>query len=165
MKKSLYILLPIILMFVVGCSRHSISPSDGGKVSFSSSLSSNTVSSIQRDSLGYLWIGTDRGISIFDGTNYRQLRHDRLDTASLRSDNVLKIYRGNAHMWVMTDQGIDCYAGNGRFVHYHSNAASSRAACMIERKDGRVIALFGNELCELEGLTFKRKLSIAGTAA
>lgn len=34
---------------------------------------------------------------------------------------------------------------------------------MIERKDGRVIALFGNELCELEGLTFKRKLSIAGT--
>lgn len=163
MEKSLYILLPVILMFVVGCSRHSISPSDGGKVSFSSSLSSNTVSSIQRDSLGYLWIGTDRGISIFDGTNYRQLRHDRLDTASLRSDNVLKIYRGNAHMWVMTDQGIDCYAGNGRFVHYHSNAVSSRAACMIERKDGRVIALFGNELCEIEGLTFKRKLSIAGT--
>ena len=163
MEKSLYILLPVILMFVVGCSRHSISPSDGGKVSFSSSLSSNTVSSIQRDSLGYLWIGTDRGINIFDGTNYRQLRHDRLDTASLRSDNVLKIYRGNAHMWVMTDQGIDCYAGNGRFVHYHSNAVSSRAACMIERKDGRVIALFGNELCELEGWTFKRKLSIAGT--
>lgn len=163
MKKSLYILLPVILMFVVGCSRHSISPGDGGKVSFSSSLSSNTVSSIQRDSLGYLWIGTDRGINIFDGTSYRQLRHDRLDTASLRSDNVLGIYRGKNHLWVMTDQGIDCYAGNGRFVHYHSNAVSSRATCMIERKDGRVIALFGNELCELEGLTFKRKLSIAGT--
>ena len=115
---------------------------------------------MQRDSLGYLWVGTDRGINIFDGTNYRQLLHDRLDTASLRSDNVLKIYRGRTHLWVLTDQGIDRYAGNGRFVHYRTNARSQRASCMIERKDGSVVALFGNELCALDGLTFKRMLTI-----
>lgn len=115
---------------------------------------------MQRDSLGYLWVGTDRGVNIFDGTNYRQLLHDRLDTASLRSDNVLKIYRGRTHLWVLTDQGIDRYAGNGRFVHYRTNARSQRASCMIERKDGSVVALFGNELCALDGLTFKRMLTI-----
>lgn len=124
MKESLYTLLLFILLCLAGCNGHRLTPGDGSKVSFSSSLSSSTVSSMQRDSLGYLWVGTDRGINIFDGTNYRQMLHDRLDTASLRSDNVLGICRGRSRMWVLTDQGIDRYAGNGRFEHYRTNARS-----------------------------------------
>lgn len=160
MEKSLYTLLLLVLLCLAGCNGHRLTPGEGSEVSFSSSLSSSTVSSMQRDSLGYLWVGTDRGVNIFDGTNYRQLLHDRLDTASLRSDNVLGICRGRSRMWVLTDQGIDRYAGNGRFVHYRTNARSQRASCMIERKDGSVVALFANELCALDGLTFKRKLTI-----
>lgn len=161
MKKSFYISLLVILAIVSGCTRHPLKPDDGSRVTFSSSPSSSTVSAIQRDDNGYLWIGTDRGINVYDGTNYRQMVHDRLDSASIRSNNVLDIYQATeSDMWVMTDRGIDRYAGNGRFMHYNSDATSQKASSMIETRDGKIIALFGNELSLLEGQTFKKKVRI-----
>lgn len=111
---------------------------------------------MQLDGHGYLWIGTDRGVNVYDGENYRLLRHEKVDTTTLRSNTVIGLYRSPADsMWVMTDDGIDLYQGNGSFRHFYADASMHAAGCMLEAHDGRKIALYGGQLCVLKGGKFR----------
>ena len=38
-------------------------------------LSNNYISGIEEDSYGYMWIGTNRGLNRFDGSNFKQFLH------------------------------------------------------------------------------------------
>lgn len=49
-------------------------------------LPSNKINSIYQDSIGYLWIGTDAGIAIFDGIEFRIInKKDGLASSDVRS--------------------------------------------------------------------------------
>lgn len=154
--KNTAIIFAILCIFV-SCHRNVYKLTDAQPAVFSTSPISNNVQTMQLDGHGYLWIGTDRGVNVYDGENYRLLQHENGDTTTLRSNSVVSLYKSPTDsMWVMTDDGIDLYQGNGVFRHYYTDASIHAAGSVVETQDGRIIALYGGELCLLKDGMFRK---------
>lgn len=86
-------------------------------------LSHNTVTNIQMDSRGFLWISTIDGLNRFDGKSFKVYKHDPNDSTSI-SDNFLHgIWEDRrGYLWANTrDAGINRFdpvtETFKRFVH------------------------------------------------
>lgn len=65
------------------------------------------VTSLYQDSLGFLWIGTENGLSRFDGTHFRNYYPNLRDTSTISSEvvyNILPDLKGN--FWIETSNGL-----------------------------------------------------------
>ncbi len=82
-------------------------------------LSNNHVSTIFKDSRGFMWFGTMAGLNRYDGTNFKVFRHEIKDTTSIDDDNVLGIVEGgDKKLWIKTKSGINIYdPQTERFTH------------------------------------------------
>lgn len=72
------------------------------------SLSDNTVTSIFKDSLGNIWIGTRNGLSLFDPMNYRikNFKNDPDNQKSLSLNFIQRIAETKDHkLWIGTEGG------------------------------------------------------------
>lgn len=70
-------------------------------------LSNNTVTSIHKDSFGFMWFGTLDGLNRYDGYDFVKFRNRYRDTTSLPYDIITCITsdkRGN--LWVGTQKGL-----------------------------------------------------------
>ena len=69
---------------------------------------SNWVTSLCRDSDGFIWVGTNRGLNRFDGYNIITFEHQADDTTSL-SDNYIWSIAEDTHsnLWIGTTQGVN----------------------------------------------------------
>ncbi len=87
------------------------------------------VNCILQDQTGYLWFGTQGGLSRYDGYTFVNFHHRRGDPASLVNDTVNALFedsRGN--LWIGTVSGLDRYdAAGAGFVHYPEVYESVRA--------------------------------------
>lgn len=75
-----------------------------------SELSSNLITSVAQDSVGYIWIGTEYGLNKFDGNNFTHYFNDDTDATSLFANIIRKLMvdrKGN--LWVVTNQGVQRY--------------------------------------------------------
>src|SRR5437762_2330511 len=73
----------------------------------SDGLSSNNVKCIYKDSRGFLWIGTDKGLNRFDGRNVKTYIHHSGDSASLGNNEINAVCEGEkGTIWVATMGGI-----------------------------------------------------------
>ena len=73
-------------------------------------LPSPIVSCIYQDSRGYLWIGTDNGLSRFDGVEFKNFKK----ADGLADDKIISIRedrRGN--LWIGSGNGVNCMSGTG----------------------------------------------------
>jgi signal transduction histidine kinase/DNA-binding response OmpR family regulator len=155
-------LMLIILGILTSCDSHELRLTDSHPARLSAMSWSNSTHAMQLDGRGFLWIGTDRGVQVFDGSNYRLFSHDGSDTTTLRSDDVVDIFRDRADsMWVVTKDGIDRYEGNSGFHHFSTNSLWAAPSCMTQTEDGSILALFGGDLCVLSGNTFRRCCQIS----
>jgi signal transduction histidine kinase/ligand-binding sensor domain-containing protein/DNA-binding response OmpR family regulator len=69
-------------------------------------LSSNTVNTILKDRFGLLWFGTEDGLDMFDGTNFKIYRHRPGDPSSLQSNEILSLFEdAQGNLWVATSGG------------------------------------------------------------
>lgn len=75
-------------------------------------LPSNVVYYIYRDSKGYLWIGTDKGVARYNG-----LKFETFTTFNGLSDNEIFFFQEDAYgrLWLGTYNGELCYYKNGVF--------------------------------------------------
>ena len=108
-------------------------------------LSQHTVYAIARDSVGFMWFGTEDGLNRFDGREFRVFRHVSGDSASLSSNAVLSVLvdsRGT--LWAGTADGVDRFDPiTERFLRVGSAADSTRGApiyALTESDDGRIWA-------------------------
>jgi signal transduction histidine kinase/ligand-binding sensor domain-containing protein/DNA-binding NarL/FixJ family response regulator len=71
-------------------------------------LPGSTVTTIQQDNLGFMWIGTNDGLCRFDGTNFKIFKNEPGNAQSL-SDNFIQnlFFDSENDLWVMTAQGLD----------------------------------------------------------
>ncbi|MEM8560034.1 MAG: two-component regulator propeller domain-containing protein, partial [Bacteroidota bacterium] len=70
-------------------------------------LSHSRVNAIAQDAEGFLWFGTDDGLSRYDGTGFRVYRHDPADPQSLPHSRVSTLYvEDDGTLWVGTQQGL-----------------------------------------------------------
>lgn len=67
-------------------------------------LASNMVTAIVQDSKGYLWIGTDEGISVFDGDKFRNIRFAHDSVYGYVNDIVESRFRKETY-WIATNSG------------------------------------------------------------
>ncbi|MEM7039455.1 MAG: two-component regulator propeller domain-containing protein, partial [Bacteroidota bacterium] len=70
-------------------------------------LTYNSINAFARDSLGYIWMGTDFGLHRFDGKNYRSFYHDRADSTTIPSNIIYYLHVDQAgRLIVGTADGI-----------------------------------------------------------
>ena len=92
-------------------------------------LSHNIVYCILQDRYGFMWFGTQDGLSRYDGYAFTVYRHLRSDPRSLVHNTVNTLYEDRAGtLWVGTVGGLDSFTGNGRFVHHTAIPAESVGA-------------------------------------
>ncbi len=73
-------------------------------------LSSNTINVILKDRLGYMWFGSEEGLSKFDGSRFTVYNHNAADTATIRSNYVMAIYEDRqGRLWIGTNKGLSLY--------------------------------------------------------
>jgi ligand-binding sensor domain-containing protein/signal transduction histidine kinase len=70
----------------------------------SNGLPGNDVECLYQDSRGFIWAGTRFGLSMFDGTNFRNFLHDPLDSSSLGGTRIFKMQEDKAgSLWVASE--------------------------------------------------------------
>jgi len=70
-------------------------------------LSNNTVTSIHKDSFGFMWFGTLDGLNRYDGYNFVKFRNRYRDTSSLPYDIITCITSDKGgNLWVGTQKGL-----------------------------------------------------------
>lgn len=100
-------------------------------------LTSNRIHCIAQDSLGCIWIGTNTGLIMIDGTNYQNFIHDRNDLSTISNNYILDIHPVNS-------KG-DLLIGTRSAVNYFSRETYSFSripAVFNERSDH-----FGSRSC------------------
>jgi signal transduction histidine kinase/ligand-binding sensor domain-containing protein/CheY-like chemotaxis protein len=98
------------------------------QLSVEDGLAQESVLAIAQDRDGFMWFGTQTGVSRFDGyrfTNYRNLVGDAR-TLGNNWVRVLLVDR-KGRLWLGTDGGLDRYEPSTQsFVHYLSGASTRR---------------------------------------
>ncbi|MEP6882182.1 MAG: two-component regulator propeller domain-containing protein, partial [Dokdonella sp.] len=106
-------------------------------------LSQATARTIAQDRSGFIWIGTQDGLSRFDGYEFRVYKADRDDPWSLSQNHVWALAADpDGSLWVGTQAGgLDHYDPRlDRFINYraetgnvHALASNHVTALMIDR--------------------------------
>ena len=108
-------------------------------------LSGNTIYCILQDHLGFLWIGTDDGLSRYDGRIIKIYRNDPHDPTSLSNSTVRCILEDkNHHIWIGTrGGGLARYnRAHDSFIPYRYSSRDSNSishqeiACLFEDSKG-----------------------------
>ncbi|WP_158826596.1 hybrid sensor histidine kinase/response regulator transcription factor [Mucilaginibacter lacusdianchii] len=92
-------------------------------ISSKDGLASNTVNAILKDRYGFVWFGTEDGLTRFDGLNYTVYRHHAKDTMSLWSNEITSLYEDPfGQLWVGTSASLHLFDRKRNcFRHYKSN--------------------------------------------
>ncbi len=116
MKQSIFILLLAVAVFTSAATPYKvryITADDG--------LSRNLVHQIFKDSRGFIWIATAKGLDRYDGYNLLQYNSTQRDT-HLQSDFVNCVEEDNAgNLWIGTDNGLF-------FLDYQTGVVSEAAS-------------------------------------
>jgi two-component sensor histidine kinase len=98
-------------------------------------LASNTVYAVFRDSKGFLWFGTDRGVSRYNGIHF-----ENFNTSDGLADNdILNFVEDrDGRLWMDTYNGKLCFYKNGKF---HTAANTSFLQLPFKRALTRHIKL------------------------
>jgi signal transduction histidine kinase/ligand-binding sensor domain-containing protein len=108
MKIKLFIAGLIIALYHIGYSNNlslrfsHLTAEDG--------LSNNTVHCVFQDSNGFLWFGTDDGLNMFDGYDFKIFFNNANDTLSIAGNAVFKLEEDSrGQLWIATENGIDIF--------------------------------------------------------
>ena len=79
-------------------------------LSVKQNLSQGNVWDIYQDRLGFIWIGTEDGLNLYDGYKFTVFRHNPLDTFSISANNVDCFAEdANGNIWIGTQNGLNFY--------------------------------------------------------
>jgi ligand-binding sensor domain-containing protein len=87
------------------------------------------VTSVQEDSLGFIWLGSPVGIACYDGYEFRYYAMDKNDPHSLSHPNVWEVIRRSGNtLWVKTREGLNHFnletRKSTRYYHHPADDCS-----------------------------------------
>ncbi|WP_168734250.1 hybrid sensor histidine kinase/response regulator transcription factor [Pseudothauera nasutitermitis] len=97
-------------------------------------LSQVTARALAQDAFGLIWIGTENGLSVFDGVRFSYFRHDPENSVSL-SDNYVRALLPDAEggMWVGTlGGGLNHHVAGGGFIRYPTAGSDGLPSAEVE---------------------------------
>ncbi|MCD7973832.1 MAG: response regulator [Candidatus Azobacteroides sp.] len=107
-------------------------------------LSNSHINKIYQDKEGLIWICTENGLNVFDGSTFRTFYHVPNDTTSLMNNSVLSILEDSAgNLWVGTSGGLQRFEKETeRFINIHFSypyvTDFSYINCIIEDHAGNI---------------------------
>lgn len=114
MKKYLVLTYLVFLEFIFSFSQNH-------KLKFFSTemgLSSSEVYCIAQDNKGYMWFGTSRGLSMFDGVLFKNFS----SKDGLPSNSIIKIFKDKyGRLWFSAFDGSLSYYSNNKFYTFSQN--------------------------------------------
>lgn len=92
-------------------------------LSINDGLSNNQVRTILKDSQGFMWFGTARGLDRFDGINFKVYRHNPFDSTSIQFNSIDFLFEDFEGMiwikslqdFVIFDPGNESFTRPGNF--------------------------------------------------
>jgi signal transduction histidine kinase/ligand-binding sensor domain-containing protein/DNA-binding response OmpR family regulator len=112
-------------------------------------LSQESVLAIVQDQDGFMWFGTQSGLSRYDGYRFTNFRNVVGDRKTLANNWVRVLYADRkGRLWIGTDGGLDRYEpATGTFTHYLPDEPAKRGngnrhirAILDDGKDGLWLA-------------------------
>src|SRR5215831_17029174 len=102
LKKS--VLLPFIIFFITGIHAQ-ILPEHNiyhfQHFTAKTGLPSNNVFCVLQDEGGLIWIGTDNGLTRFDGNDFRTYYHRAYDSTSLSGNYIVNLFEDSKkRIWI-----------------------------------------------------------------
>lgn len=90
------------------------------RITVESGLSQSNVISVVRDTEGFVWIGTDDGLNLYDGYSVKIFKSDDKDSTSLSNNAVRRIYEDRKNrIWVGTFTGLNLLdKATGKFTRF-----------------------------------------------
>ncbi|MEN1727895.1 MAG: two-component regulator propeller domain-containing protein, partial [Pseudomonadota bacterium] len=78
------------------------------RLSMGEGLAQSSIEGLVQDRQGYLWVGTQYGLSRHDGYRFRNFQHDPEDPDSLSDSQVVDLrLAGDGRLWVATRDGLN----------------------------------------------------------
>jgi len=116
------------------------------RITVEQGLAQSTVKSIVEDKLGFLWFGTDEGLSRYDGYKIINFKHDPDDPNSLGDKFVNTLLSDSTgKLWIGTGKGLSRYDfSSERFFNYShiktdpDTIGSDIINCLCESEDKRL---------------------------
>ena len=106
------------------------------------SLPQNTIHAIVQDRSGYLWLGTDRGLARFDGSEFKILHKGNIPAIKNNSITALFMARDDS-LWIGTYGGGITRYKNGEFKNFSSPEGLTNHFINAISVDGRQNPWFG----------------------
>jgi signal transduction histidine kinase/ligand-binding sensor domain-containing protein/DNA-binding response OmpR family regulator len=143
--------LLVLFMLMMAMAVHAAPPRSlrFEQLSVDDGLAQESVLAVVQDRDGFMWFGSQTGLSRFDGYRVINYRNDVSDPASLVNNwvRVLHVDR-DGQIWIGTDGGLDRFdTETGRFIHYQPGEAVKRGngnrhihALLEDGKDGLWVA-------------------------
>ena len=99
-------------------------------------LPQNTIRALLQTSDGYLWIGTEEGLTRFDGVRFTTFDED--NTPEITNNYVLSLFEGSEkYLWIGTRDGLLVFK-NGTFKRYaEKEGLSYPVVCCISEDSSR----------------------------
>jgi ligand-binding sensor domain-containing protein len=96
--------------------------------SIANGLPDNRVNCTYQDRDGFLWIGTQSGLSRYDGSSFTNFQHDESDSNSLVNNEVLCIIQDHKGIiWIGTRYGLNHFnPRTGRFKRFPLSATYNK---------------------------------------
>ena len=127
------LLLPLLLLLLLCLLPHAAQAAPARTLRFEHlsvehGLAQESVLAAVQDADGFMWFGTQAGLSRFDGYRVTTFRHTAGDPKSLINNWVKVLHVDRAgRMWIGTDGGLDRYDPATRsFIHYAPKETARR---------------------------------------
>lgn len=106
-------------------------------------LSHNRVECVLRDSRGYLWIGTERGLNRFNGVKIKKYFANQQDSSSLNNNWINCLYEDRAkNLWIGTQKGLEKYDWEkDAFVKVKISESDFTDVRVIKEQDDNILIL------------------------
>jgi ligand-binding sensor domain-containing protein len=96
-------------------------------------LSDNHVNCVLKDHQGLVWIGTEDGLNLLNGSSIKQFKHIDSDSTSISGNFIYAIKEDiNENIWVATSHGLNCYnKKKQRFTNYYLTESPYSTSAII----------------------------------
>ena len=79
-------------------------------LSFKEGLAQSPIATIVKDSKGFIWLGSWKGLTRYDGYTFRTFKHDNHQPKSISNNRVNAIVENkDGQLWIATSNGLNIY--------------------------------------------------------
>lgn len=80
------------------------------QLTFKEGLPHNQITALLQDKQGFLWIGTEDGLSFYDGRTFKEYRYSDIDSNSLSNNAIRSLFEDRSgRIWVGTNMGLNVF--------------------------------------------------------